>query len=283
MLEILDFSRHDLRMSAFAFDEDTSCYVDLQDRVEDEFKRVNELRNKIIGSQYNIRGDFFEIAAALYEIKTQRLYYSVCDDVYGSRGYNNFYTFCKDVLGFKKTTVVNLLNVYETFISKQAASAIQVVNFSYSQLVALLQIPEEYRPRIPVQMSVRNIKNLSEYYHENVAGDSAESDLKSYSKWKAKKKDRENAKKNAITFIPSKVIVKDEQNGDELDDEIVSTPTPNVNDSVDETAAINALLRQMAILVQSNARWRDFSEIVCMCLETRNFDLIKRRVGKKNE
>lgn len=283
MFEVLDFSRRDLRMSAFTFDEDTSCYIDLCDRVEDDFKRLNDLRNKIIGCQYNIRGDFFEIAEALYEIKKQRLYHSVCDDIYGSRGYSNFYAFCKDVLGFKKTTVVNLLNVYETFVSKQAASAIQVVNFSYSQLVALLQIPEEYRQRIPVKMSVRNIKNLSEYYRENVAGDSAEDDLKLYSKWKAEKRDRENEKKNVITFIPSKVIVKDEQGEDDFEDKLVSTPTPGINEGVDEAAVINALLRQMAILVQSNSRWRGFSEIVCTCLETRNFDFMKKKVGKNRE
>lgn len=268
MLEMLDFVRSEFEPAYHHYDEDSSIYRTVAKEEGDaKFTRFNDLRNDIINRQYNVRSDFFEIAKSLFEIRRDKLYNCVRNvnepTVYG---YSNFYTFCEQVLGFKKTTVYNLLNVYEKFVCENAISVISSVNFSYSQLVALLDVDDKYKARIPVQTSVRDIKKLADYYKSNVPGNDIETDLKNYKSWKAEENARKNAKKNKISFVPAKSgIVVDFDDEDDENDVL----TPDVSPALREDQVINGLLRQLDLLKSQNVCWSKMCDIVSDALRTK--------------
>ena len=278
MLEMLDFVRSEFEPAYHHYDEDSSIYRTVAKEEGDaKFTRFNDLRNDIINRQYNVRSDFFEIAKSLYEIRRDKLYNCVRNvneaTVYG---YSNFYTFCEQVLGFKKTTVYNLLNVYEKFVCENAISVISSVNFSYSQLVALLDVDDKYKARIPVQTSVRDIKKLADYYKSNVPGNDVETDLKNYKTWKAEENARKNAKKNKISFVPAKSgIVVDFDDEDDENDVL----TPDVSPVLREDQVINGLLRQLDLLKSQNVCWSKLCDIVSDALRTKT----PRKVAKSQE
>lgn len=208
MDEMLDLVRTELKPANSYFDEVTGGYVRVDDELRDAmFARFQVLHDTVRSQQYEVRARYLIVGACLAEIQRDRLY-NVVKMQYGIIGYGGFYEFCESVFGFKKTTVKNLIAVYNEFCSQDGLLRIDYMNYSYSQLVELSGM-DRYRERIPVTCSVRNIKRLKELYREYAprAGTTYEDDLQEWRRRHELALSEENAEKNKISFIPARNTV----------------------------------------------------------------------------
>lgn len=208
MEEVLDLVRREFKSASRVYSEEFGTYYDIDDEiVVKKFARFEHLHAVAFNAQNTIKLNFIEFGCVLYELRRDEIYKCVRQDAHGGTGYTNFYTFCSDVFGLKKQTVANMLRVVEEFVNKENGILdVQYMNFSYSQLVELASM-EKYRERIPVTMSKRNIKRLKELYKDGytpVPGHSVDDDLKEFQRRQDEKKEKANAEKNALNFIPAK-------------------------------------------------------------------------------
>lgn len=280
MNEVLDLVRRENNPAYSYFNEELSTYVAVAPEVVNEqFERFKTIHAGIFSEQLEIKSRFVLIGAYLYELRRDEIYRIVAVGTHGTTGYSNFYNFCSDVFGFKKTTVVNLLKVFEEFCSKESGLLnVEYINYSYSQLVSLSRM-DKYRERIPVTMSCRDIDKLKDYYKHNTpkAGVSVEEDLRKCKEQLKEEKRRKDEAKNKINFVPAKKpdIIEyksddldqgfDGQTSDHLSEEITSSEderdlsTPDVRKDVSFEDIRAGLLRQLELLRKvsgwQNAVW----------------------------
>lgn len=304
MEEVLDIVRKDYKSANRAYSEEFGRYVEYSDEVvEDKFERFKTLHAIVSSAQYGIKQHFIDIGHALFDLRRDEIYKVVRQDMHGGTGYSNFYIFCGEVFGFKKKTTQRLLKVYEEFCNKENGLIdVRYVNFSFRQLAELAGM-EKYRERIPVTMTTRQIQHLKEYYKDNVPreGQSAEDDLKEWQRLKVEEKEKKNAARNSISFIPAtksdKVVGKIEGSArtpvdeslaesDSEDERLLSTP--DVRREVSFESIRDGLLRQLELL-SGVLGWKGASEVVISALQEnrptmicRTRDVVKL-IGKNEE
>lgn len=225
MKELLDFSRgRDFYPAKSHLDEEIQKVVEVDDDlVSSQFSRFMELRQEFQTRKQNVQRNAVEMACMLLELKENGVYNCV-SSVEGAYGYSSFSKFCKDVFGLGRDTVSKLLGVADNFCRGLALTTLQengktvtkelpsyylqlpYLNFSFCQLNELRHVDRQYRDRITVSCSVRDIVHLKELYKSYVPekGTTVEDDLEEWKKRNAEKKERQNVKKNAITFIPAR-------------------------------------------------------------------------------
>ena len=292
MLEVLDLVRKDFGPAYIVYNDEFGSYVRMDsDIVKEKFDRFMKIHASVWSEQQQIKTRFVYLGTLLAELRQSELYKVVCQEAHGGTGYSNFYTFCGDVFGFKKSTVANLLKVYEEFCNKENGLLdVQYMNFSYTQLVELSSM-ENYRERIPVTMSRRNIQRLKELYKEYTPkpGNTVEDDLKEWQRRHEEKKDKANAEKNAINFVPAKKSDKAVGNSDvqpvgheELaesdseDERDLSTPDVPVQLTFEEIS--KGLLRQLDLLGKIPG-WQRVANIVTEAIVKNN----SRNVAARSE
>lgn len=275
MLEVLDYVRRDFEIAHTAFDGEQGSYLTLEN-VQEKYDRFTTLHAAMTNEQTQIKQRFVFMGAILAEIRRDKLYHVVRQDKFGTTGYSNFYVFCQDVFGFKKTTVINILSVYDAFCQESGMLSVEYINFSYSQLVELACM-EKYRERIPVTTSVRDIKRLRDLYknYDPKPGTTIKDDLEEWRRREEENKREKNAKKNAINFVPAKktegqtsdhFLDITSENAEHEDDRDLSTPDVGIHISEDQV--IKGLLRQLNLLSQ-NKPWQKLCNIVTEVLETK--------------
>ena len=262
MEEVLDIVRREFASADTYYDEELANYVTVDGGiVEEKFNEFKKLHAYVLNFQDNVKQGFIGIAYSLYLMRKDEIYKAVRQDAHGQVGYNNFYTFCKDVFGFKKATTAYLLKIFEEFCNKESGLLnIEYMNYSYTQLIELASM-DRYRERIPCTMSSRNIKRLRELYKEYTPspGTKVDDDLKEWQRRHDEKKARENAERNAINFVPSQksdmaVPKTDVQalgheeiaESDKEDARLLSTPEVKKELSFEQIR--NGLLRQLELL-----------------------------------
>ena len=204
MEELLEFGRGEYEASSWFTDETTAQTVQISSEVSKPmFERFMELRSMIMQQQSDIKLRFLFIGVALNEIEKNKLYLYVTPKN-KLQGYGNFYSFCAEVFGLKKSTASNMVAIAREYCGDDGTLKLPYLNYSYSQLTEMLPMEEKNRLRIPVTLSTRKIRALKEYYKNNVPKETVEEDLACYELHRQEEREKKNAKKNSLTFIPAK-------------------------------------------------------------------------------
>ena len=284
MNELLEYGRGEFEAATWFMDEETSQSVNVSAEVAmPAFSRFMELRSMIMQQQTDIKLRFIFIGMALSEISRDKLYLYVTPKN-KIQGYGNFYTFCSEVFGLKKSTAKNMVAIAREYCTVNGDLKLPYLNFSYSQLTEMLSMEEKHRVRIPANLSVRNIRALKEYYKDNAPKETIEEDLAHYELQRKEEREKKNAKKNAITFIPAKAPGESGQtSGQDFDGEDErDVITPDVKKPSFE-AVRGGLYMQLSLLRQSwegkgkgmYAAWDTFCTHIETALKARFPDYIK--------
>lgn len=208
MEEIFGMERKEFNSVQYYIDEESNRYCKVDgEEAKLHYEHFMRLHTMFQQTQMDIKARCLVLGCCLREILDNKLYhYIVRKDVYTVCGYSSFYKFCKEVYGLKERTAKRMVAVAREFCGLDGGVKIEYLNYSYSQLSELLSIEEKYRPRITVSCSVRDIRALGKYYKDNVPNEkkSVLDDLEDWKKICREERERANAKKNALTFIPSK-------------------------------------------------------------------------------
>lgn len=126
-----------------------------ESQLQKEFKR----RTGIIKKQMNnIQQSFLVIAFQLHWIKEH--------DMYQSMGFKNIYEFAEIEYGIGRSSCGNLICIIDNYAERDKAGHVieslpeRYRNFTASQLIAMVGMPEESRKRITPDMSVRLINRI---------------------------------------------------------------------------------------------------------------------------
>ena len=124
-------------------------------RMKQEF---TERTNVIKQEMRNIQNSFLVIGFQLHWIKNNNMY-RVLD-------YKNIMDYAEKEFGIKKSTCCNFINIIETYAERDGnGEVIESIaecyrNFSSSQLLAMIGMPEEMQQQVTPDMSVRAITRL---------------------------------------------------------------------------------------------------------------------------
>ena len=284
MNELLEYGRGEFEAATWFMDEETSQSVNVSEEVAmPAFSRFMELRSVIMQQQSDIKLRFIFIGMALLEIQRDKLYQYVTPKKH-IQGYSTFFTFCSEVFGLRKTTAENMVSIAREYCGEDGSLKLPYLNFSYTQLAEMLPMEEKNRMRIPASLSAKKIRNLKEYYKENTPKETIEEDLADYERQKKEEREKKNAKKNAISFIPAKAPTENVQStehdfdGEDERDVI----TPDVKKPSFE-AVRDGLYMQLSLLRQSwegkgkgmYAAWDTFCTHIETALKARFPDYIK--------
>lgn len=117
-------------------------------------ERTNVIRQEI----KNIQNSFLVIGFQLHWIHRNKMY-RILD-------YKNIYDYAEQEYSIKKSTCGNLINIIEHFAERDAnGEVIESIikcwsNYTYSQLLSLIGMPEEIQQQVTPDMSVREIQRL---------------------------------------------------------------------------------------------------------------------------
>lgn len=122
-------------------------------------KQEFQKRSQVIKEQMrDIQNAFLTIGFQLHWIRENNMF-RVLD-------YKNVYDYAEKEYGIKKTTCCNLISIIENYAERnEKGEVIENIadcyrNYSASQLVAMLGMPEEMKQQVTPDMSVRAIKRL---------------------------------------------------------------------------------------------------------------------------
>lgn len=124
-------------------------------RMKQEF---TERTNVIKQEMRNIQNSFLVIGFQLHWIKTNNMYKVL--------NYKNISEYAEKEFGIKKSTCSNFINIIETYAERdENGEVIESIaecyrNFSSSQLIAMIGMPEEMQQQVTPDMSVRTINRL---------------------------------------------------------------------------------------------------------------------------
>lgn len=124
-------------------------------RMKQEF---SERTNVIKQEMRNIQNSFLVIGFQLHWIKTNNMYKVL--------NYKNIMDYAEKEFGIKKSTCCNFINIIETYAERdENGEVIESIaecyrNFSSSQLIAMIGMPEEIQQQVTPDMSVRAINRL---------------------------------------------------------------------------------------------------------------------------
>lgn len=124
-------------------------------RMKQEFRE----RSQIIKEQMlNIQNAFITIGFQLHWIRNNNMYRVL--------NYKNVYEYAEKEYGIKKTTCCNFISIIENYAKRDASGeVIESIddcyrNYSASQLVAMLGMPDEMKQQVTPDMSVRAINRM---------------------------------------------------------------------------------------------------------------------------
>ena len=302
MEELLDVVRSKYTMARYFIDEKSGHTVEVASEVsEPRFLRFVELRNGIVQQQANIKMQYIFIGMALKEIYDTELYHYVTPDRSGAHGYSNFESFCNEVFGLKKDTVSRMIGVAREYCGEDGGLKLPYLNYSYTQLVEMLPMEEKHRLRIPATLSCKKIRALKTYYNNNAPKETVEKDLEDFERQVREERERKNAKRNSIQFIPAKKPDEDlvastqlTQDPDFDGEDERDVITPNIQKPSFD-AVRDGLYMQLVLLRQSREgkgkadydRWSAFCDHVETALKARFPDYIvpynEKRVEEPSE
>ena len=124
-------------------------------RMKQEF---TERTNVIKQEMRNIQNSFLVIGFQLHWIKANNMYKVL--------NYKNIMDYAEKEFGIKKSTCCNFINIIETYAERdENGEVIESIaecyrNFSSSQLIAMIGMPEEMQQQVTPDMSVRAINRL---------------------------------------------------------------------------------------------------------------------------
>lgn len=124
-------------------------------RMKQEF---TERTNVIKQEMRNIQNSFLVIGFQLHWIKTNNMYKVL--------NYKNIMDYAEKEFSIKKSTCCNFINIIETYAERdENGEVIESIaecyrNFSSSQLIAMIGMPEEIQQQVTPDMSVRAINRL---------------------------------------------------------------------------------------------------------------------------
>lgn len=307
MEELLSMQHREFEVASYFESEELGRTVTVDEEVSKPmFERFLALRSMMQGVQADIKHRCILFGWALKEMQEQKIYNYVRPSE-KLMGYKSFYVFCKEVFGVKERTAQRMVAVAKEFCGESQGSGpdsgtvdigvkIEYVNYSYSQLGELLAVEEKYRKRIPITCSCRNIRHLGELYRNYVpkSYETYEEDLDEWKKRKKAEKEKANAKKNAINFVPAKKPPtsagfendsdQDENDGiyefDGEDERNISTPPTLKKPSYE--AVREGLLCQLRLLQDcfenggeaAKQKWAEFSRLIEVALKNRFPDYI---------
>lgn len=169
-------------------------------RMQQEF---SERANVIKKEMQNIQNSFLVIGFQLHWIKTNNMYRVL--------NYKNICDYAEKEYGIKKSTCCNFINIIEHYAERdENGEVIESIadcyrNFSSTQLVAMLGMPEEMQQQVTPDMSVRAIQRLRKGEPETPPVDTSATitDVKDTSRTPAEKTDTEkpSATEKAKPFV----------------------------------------------------------------------------------
>ena len=121
-------------------------------------QEFTERTNVIKQEMRNIQNSFLVIGFQLHWIKANNMYKVL--------NYKNIMDYAEKEFGIKKSTCCNFINIIETYAERdENGEVIESIaecyrNFSSSQLIAMIGMPEEMQQQVTPDMSVRAINRL---------------------------------------------------------------------------------------------------------------------------
>jgi len=265
MNDLLDFTRKLLVPSSCYYDETTSQFKTFTDsEKESGFAVVQQIYSEIHDLQQKVKERFIVLGRYLYELEKGNFYIYVLDKG-NSAGYNSFYKFCSECLGFKKRTVANLLLVYKTyFLNAIEFDRIRYEKYSFRQLVEMVSLGKN-RDRVNETVSTRNIRKLAELYKEYTPRpeDTISHDLEIWRDKHERELKEKSDKKDSLFFIPNKNA--NENNYDSEEGSIMSTPSDGLNFE-DIRRGLNGLFDR---LIKVSPLWQKAVDIFKEALDTK--------------
>jgi hypothetical protein len=175
-----------------------------------------DVEQAIICDMRNVRLDYLRIADRLHDIMSRRLFDELdCKfDTKKDRKLKNIYEYAYQAFGFKRTSVKNMISVYQNYCERERFAALkkEYELFSYSQLVEMLSLSPENRKRITPDMTVSQIRSFKAMLEQN-------KDCLS----KSKDKKPKEQKKNIVYMIDYGKMTPKEIDVDDNDCGIFST------------------------------------------------------------
>lgn len=302
MKELLDVSKVEVEAAQWFMDEELQQFVSIDSSVSKTmFTRFMAIHSFIGQVQTDIKWKCLFIGWALKEMLDSRLYnYVKKKETYSMTGYSSFYKFVRDVYGIKERTAKRMVAVAREFcsasetagLSEEAVAKLPVcqlkleyINYSYSQLAELLSISEEYRPRIPVSASVRDIQKVGKLYAGGYVpkrGDTYKDDLEVYKALKKAEQEKKNGNRNRLTFVPAVSVPTSAPTKELFEDEDerdVITPTEGRKIPLSSIKA--GFAAQLELLKKNYPEWVSFIVNVTYALEEEKPDeLITRNASK---
>ena len=115
----------------------------------------------IIGKELNkVESSYLKVATTLYQIYVGKLF--------ALEDYNNVYDFADDKFNLSRGTVSNFINIVSNFCEQLSDGSYKLKeefkDFKPSQLVVLLNMPQDFISAISPDMSVRAIKEMKREY-----------------------------------------------------------------------------------------------------------------------
>ena len=136
--------------------------------VEESWSRLHSLEETteaIKREMYDVASHYVCIGYLLWQVRASQAYRR------NGASYADVYEYAADQLGFKRTTVKNLIGIAETFGNRYYGSSSCSIlptpelkpaykDFNYSQLTEMLSMSEKQRSEVTPDMSVRQIREI---------------------------------------------------------------------------------------------------------------------------
>lgn len=294
MKELLDYSKVEVDAAQWFIDEERQQYVNVDgETLEQMFGEFMEIHSFIGRVQSDLKWNCLFIGWALKDILDRRLYNYVRNKTsYSMHGYTSFYKFVKEVYGIKERTAKRMVAVAREFcqasdttgVSEERLKTLPVcqlklayVNYSYSQLAELMGIEEQYRPRIPVSASVRDIQKVSKLYKSGYvprALDTYQDDVQEYVKRQKEEKEKKNSEQKRLTFVPAKTVPTLALEKETFEDDERDISTPTEERKVELEAIRSGLSAQLELLKRNYPEWEGFAIRAKYALEEEKPDLL---------
>lgn len=194
-------------------------------------KREFQKRSQVIKEQMrDIQNAFLTIGFQLHWIRENNMF-RVLD-------YKNVYDYAEKEYGIKKTTCCNLISIIENYAERnEKGEVIESIadcyrNYSASQLVAMLGMPEEMKQQVTPDMSVRAIKRLRQGEPDPVTAEDSPAPAKE--SVPVKEPDAETPAPDNAAFADEKTeMPKTDSNAEEVSEmDAVDTATEEISETV---------------------------------------------------
>lgn len=223
-------------------------------------KREFQKRSQVIKEQMrDIQNAFLTIGFQLHWIRENNMF-RVLD-------YKNVYDYAEKEYGIKKTTCCNLISIIENYAERnEKGEVIENIadcyrNYSASQLVAMLGMPEEMKQQVTPDMSVRAIKRLRQGEPDPVTAEDSPAPVKESVPVKEPDAETPAPEKNApadAAFADEEAeMSKTDSNAEEVSEmDVADTATEEIS----ETAADTVTTEEISEMTAGTVTTEEISE-----------------------